>query len=486
MTNQHSIRKNYILNLLLRVTRVIIPLITFPYISRILHPEGLGRVSFAESFVSYLTMIAQFGVPMYGIRACARVRDNRTKLSRTVHELVAINIAMSILSYAVLLVCVLIVPRVRSDWQLFAVFSINIIMRSIGMDWLYEGLEQYSYITIRTLILRLISVALVFILVRRPEHVLLYATTIVVSTAGPEIINIVHSRKYISYSPMGGYNIRKHIRAVFSFFLMAGVTAIYTSLDKVMLGFLAGDAAVGFYSVAIKIKNVLYMCITALVAVLLPRSSYYVEKKMLEVHRKLSNIALNYVFIVSFSLALFFFLYAKETVLFLSGRDYLPAVVPMRFVMAGVAIIGVTNVFTMQILIPLGREKHVLIANAIGAIIDVIVTALMIPLFGVTGAAVGTFVAEIGVFLTVLHYGSVFVSFRKMELFKTLGALLLAGIVGWLFRSCDLPLFWKLLSAGILYFGSFVIALFILREDLMVDATRTIVRRIQKKQGGPV
>ena len=404
-----SIKKNFILNLLLRVTRVTIPLITFPYVSRILQPEGLGRVTFAESFIAYLILIAQLGVPTYGIRACARVRDDREKLSRTVHELVAINLLMSLLAYAILIICMMKVPRIGNDREIFVIFSINIVMGAVGMDWMYEGLEQYSYITVRTLTLRLVSVILIFLLIHRPEQAPLYAGIVVFSVSGPQLVNLIHARKYIALRPVGRYHLSPHMKAALIFFLMAGITAVYTSLDKVMLGFIAGDAPVGYYSVAVKVKNVLFLCISALAAVLLPRSSYYVGTGRMEAQRKLSNKALNYVFIVSLSLALFFFLYTEESVLFLSGKNYVPAVLPMKIIMPGVGLIGLTNVFTTQVLIPIGKEKQVLSANVAGAVIDVLLNLMdrckAINLFGFHQDAMNLFLSGGGKMDAYIHHG---------------------------------------------------------------------------------
>ena len=479
---QVSIRKNFILNLLLRVTRVIIPLITFPYVSRILQPEGLGRVTFAESFTAYLLLIAQLGIPTYGIRACARARDDREKLSRTVHELVAINLMMSLLAYAILIICIMKVPRIGNDWEIFAVFSINIVMGAVGMDWMYEGLEQYSYITVRTLTLRLISVILIFLLIRSPAQAPLYAGIVVFSVSGPQLVNLVYARKYITFRPVGGYRLSPHVKAVFIFFLMAGVTAVYTSLDKVMLGFLAGDTQVGYYSVAVKVKNVLFLCISALVAVLLPRASYYVGKGRLEAQRMLSNKALNYAFIVSLSLALFFFLYAEEAVLFLSGKDYLPAVLPMKVIMPGVGLIGITNVFSTQVLIPIGKEKQVLSANVAGAVIDVLLNLLLIPRYGAAGAAAGTLAAEIIVFCTLLHYGRRYVDLRSVEYRKIIPALLLAGFAGWVFRMTGMNVFLKLAAAAVLFFGVYGVVLIVTREKLTMEVAGMIRNRFSRRK----
>ena len=144
-----SLKKNFIMNAILTMSQFIFPLISFPYVSRILLPEGTGKVSFAISVISYFAMFAQLGIPTYGIRACAKVRDEKTELTKTVQELVIINLGMSLIAYVALCGSVVLVPRLQQDKILFLIISTTILFNAIGMEWLYKALEQYSYITVR-------------------------------------------------------------------------------------------------------------------------------------------------------------------------------------------------------------------------------------------------------------------------------------------------------------------------------------------------
>ena len=147
------------MNALLTVSSFIFPVITFPYVSRVLGPEGYGRVGFATSLITYFSMFAKLGIPTYGIRACAQVRDDREKLSRTVQELLVINLVMSAITYAAFLVCVFFVPALADDRTLYLVMSVTILLGAIEMEWLYKGLERYTYITVRSLLFKLIALA---------------------------------------------------------------------------------------------------------------------------------------------------------------------------------------------------------------------------------------------------------------------------------------------------------------------------------------
>ena len=171
---QKSVKMNFVMNIILTMSNFIFPLITFPYVSRVLLPDGTGRVSFATSLVSYFAMFAQLGIPTYGIRACAKVRDDRKELTRTAQELLIINVVMSIISYAILFVALFTIPRLREDRTLYLVLSLTIILTSIGMEWLYKALEQYKYITIRSIIFKFVALIAMFALVHSKSDYVIY------------------------------------------------------------------------------------------------------------------------------------------------------------------------------------------------------------------------------------------------------------------------------------------------------------------------
>ena len=199
MNKKKSIKLNFVMNALLNMSSFIFPLITFPYVSRILLPEGTGRVNFATSFIAYFTMFAQLGIPTYGIRACATVRDNKKALSKTAHELLFINIVMSIISYVFLFVALFTVPKLREDRFLYIIVSSTIFLSAIGMEWLYKALEQYTYITIRSLIFKVIALIGMFMLVKTKSDYVIYGGITIFAASASNICNFINAHKYISF-----------------------------------------------------------------------------------------------------------------------------------------------------------------------------------------------------------------------------------------------------------------------------------------------
>ena len=314
-----SLKQNFIMNAILTVSSFIFPLVTFPYVSRILQPIGIGKVSFASSLISYFSMFAQLGIPTYGIRACAVVQDDREELTRTAHELLVINLIMTVISYGGFALALLFIPRLQEEKTLYMIISLSILFTSIGMEWFYKALEQYTYITVRSIIFKMIALSAMFLMVHRQSDYITYGGITIFAASASNILNFINIHKYMDIRFVGGYCFRRHVKPVSVFFAMACATTIYTHLDTVMLGFMVTDADVGYYNAAVKIKLVLVGIVTSLGTVLLPRTSYYIRQGLMEDFRRITNKAVNFVVLLASPLVLYFILFAKEGIYFLSG-----------------------------------------------------------------------------------------------------------------------------------------------------------------------
>ncbi len=470
------------MNGILTMSSFLFPLITFPYVSRILLPIGTGKVSFATSLISYFSMVAQLGIPMYGIRACAKVRDNREALTRTAHELLAINLVMDVISYAVLFLALYFVPQLREESTLYVIVSFTIILTSIGMEWLYKALEQYTYITARSVVFKLIALVAMFLLIHRQEDYVIYGGITIFAASASNILNFINAHKYIDLKPVGHYQIKRHLKPVGVFFAMACATTIYTHLDIVMLGFMTSDEEVGYYNAAVKIKRILVSIITSLGVVLLPRASYYVQKGMVEEFMRITQKALHFVFVSSVPLLLYFMLFAQQGIYFLAGPAYTGSVLPMMLVMPTLLLIGITNILGIQILVPLGREKVVLYSEIAGAIVNVIFNALLIPRMASSGAAIGTVVAEISVFAVqyIALRRNVEGSFRSIPYWK-IGVGLIIGIPTsyWVTRT-GLGNFVTLVISACLFFGIYGVVLIVTKETLTCEIFNQLTKKAKK------
>lgn len=466
-----SLKINFIMNVMLTMSSLIFQLITFPYASRILSPAGIGKVSFAVSLISYFSMFAQLGIPTYGIRACARVRDNQEELARTVQELLIINLITCGISYLLLFAVLAAVPRFAAERQLYLIVSMTIFFQGIGMEWLYKSLEEYTYITIRSVLFKAAALIAMFLFVRRESDYVLYGGISILASSASNILNFFHARRYLRLKPAGGYCFRRHLKAVVIFFAMSCATVIYTNLDTVMLGFMKTDQDVGYYDAAIKIKTILVSIVTSLGTVLLPRCSYYVENGRMDAFMQVSRRALNFVILLAAPLSLYFILFAKVGIYFLSGEAYAGSILPMQLIMPTVLLIGITNILGIQILIPIGKEKIVLYSEIAGAVTDLGVNAVLIPRFASAGAAIGTTAAEMVVLMVQMlamkdKIGSLF---QEIHYRKILAAMVLGTFASlWSLKVTEKS-FFILLISGSLFFGVYGIVLLAAGEPLLLQ-----------------
>lgn len=484
MYRTKSLQFNFLMNSILTLSSIIFPLITFPYVSRILLPEGVGKVSLATSVVSYFSLIAQLGIPTYGIRVCAKVRDNKEELVSCTQELLIINIIMSVISYIGYFSMVFLIDKLANEKCLYIVMSTTILLNSIGIEWLYKGLEQYTYITIRSIAFKILALIALFLFVHQRSDYVLYGAISVLAASLSNVLNFINARKYIFQRSYRKLQFRRHLNAILIFFAMSCATTIYTHLDTIMIGFMNTDADVGYYNSAIKIKQFLVSIVTSLGAVLLPRSSYYIETNQLDNFKKVSQKALRFVFVVGIPMTIYFILFAKPCIYLLSGEAFTKSILPMQILMPTVLFIGLSNLLGMQMLVPLGKEIHILYSEVLGAVTDFIINIILIPQYSSAGAAVGTLIAEFVVLLYqyIILQDIVGKMFRGISYGKLIIAAILSAVISMSILQFEFNYFFTLcISAGlfgIIYFSILILS----KEKFVLEILNEVAIKIHTKE----
>lgn len=462
------------------------PLFSLDYIPVCVKNSASGRnrkSRFCDGRCDVFAMFAQLGIPTYGIRLCAKVRDNKEELTRAVHELLFINLFMSAIVYAVFFISLAVVPKFREEHTLLLIIGATILLNALGVEWLYKALEQYTYITVRSLIFKVVALISTFMLVRDPGDCLQYGFLTILATSASNVLNFINLRKYIYLKPIGGYHIRRHIKMILVFFSMSVATTIYTNLDNVMLGFMKDKVEVGYYSAAVKIKSIMVSVVTSASTVLLPRASYYVDKGMMDEFSRILKKTMHFIFLVAIPFSIYFMIYAKEGIFFLSGKAYAGAIIPMQIIMPTLTLIGISNVTGIQMMVPLGREKQVLYSEIAGAIVDLVLNTIFIPIYGAAGAALGTLVAE----AVVLGWQCVAIRDLKMGIFQKLpyGKILIAVGLGsaasfWV-KLLGVGIFPTLVISAVCFFGVYGIVMTVLKDALILELGRQLAGKLRRK-----
>ncbi len=410
-----SLKKNAALNMTKTVMSLVFPLITFPYSSRVLGPVYIGKVNFAQSIVSYFALVAALGISTYAVRESAKLRDDRKNLSVFVKEVFSLNMISTLVAYTIFAFALATVPAFGSYRVLLCVCSASILFATLGMDWLYTGLEEFKYIAVRSIAFQFISLILLFVFVRSKDDYLKYAGISVVSSVGSNVCNFIHARLFVDLK-VKALSLKKHLKPVFTLFAMSAAVSMYTVLDTTMLGFIKGDEAVGIYTAATKINRTVVMMITAATAVLLPRLSYYADKDRTEFFR-LANKAVQFVVMFSVPCAAGLFMLAEPAVLLFSGGQFLPAVPVMKIMNAVIVFISLGCLMGGNVLISAGKEKSSLVSTVVGAVSNFSLNLIFIPRYGASGAAIGTVCAEFLVTTTQFVLGRKILDWKN--LFRT-------------------------------------------------------------------
>ena len=481
---EKSIKKNAFLNTLKTFLTLFFPLITFPYSSRILGPSILGQVNFAQGIVSYFSLIASLGLHSYAVREIAKNRDDKQKMNAIVRELWTINLVSTVISYVLLFLTVCFVTKLHEYKGLIIICSTLIMFNTFGLNWLYEAFEEYTYITIRSLIFQVISVILLFTIVRSSEDYLQYAAVNIISNVGANILNLFHARKFISLKKNDSekLQIKRHLKPVFILFASAIAATFFSSLDTTMLGFLSSDEQVGFYSAGAKIVRMVKNLFPAVTAVMIPRIAYYLskddEKSILELEKKAFN------FLICFALPISagFLLLMKPLVLLLCGEHYVNAILVSK-IMSPFIICSAISTFTCSLLVVYGMERYTIHRMAITAVVDFVLNFILIPKYGANGAAVATLIAEI--LFVVIDCAFLRKYLAKIQMVKSIIQFSIALIIMCVCVYFSRNLFENLVlqlvtgfTAGVISYGGVLVAM---RNQYVLELFSTIIGTVRGK-----
>lgn len=398
-----SIKNNTIYNAIKTFSTIIFPLITFPYISRVLLVENIGKINFGLSFVSYFSLIASLGVGVYAIRECSKVRDDRIKLSELSSQIYSLNLSTMIFSYTLLFLFLVFYDKVKNYRTLIFIQSFSILFSVLGTDWINTAMEDFKYITIRTIVFQVISLTLMFIFVRRPEDYIKYAIISVVSSSGHCISNIFYRQRYCDISLVKNINFKKHFIPIMYLFVMLLAQTIFNNVDMSMLGIMKGDYSVGIYSTAHKICNVISQIVSSILWVVIPRISYYFSKNNFEEINKLLRKILGFNITLGLPCTVGVVLLSKDIIQLVAGKQFLPASGVLRILMIAFFISLFGGSFLGNIvLLSMNREKYYMIVCITCAFANAILNFNFIQRLDYIGAALTTVICSFLILVLLL------------------------------------------------------------------------------------
>lgn len=466
-----SITFNFAMNVLLSASNLLFSLLTFPYLNRVLLAEGMGRVAFAQSVMDYVAAFALLGIPYYGIKVCVEVRDNPIELAKRVKELQVLGSFFSCFAVLGLLLLVLLFPQLADYRTELLILSFTIPLKTMGAEHYFRATEQFSYITVRSILIRLTSVLAIFLFVKNRQDLSIYLVISVFLNAGSNLFNYVYVRKELGLRGLHKLELKRHLQPIWTFFLINIGWLMYANTDVIMLGYLVGDQEVGYYNASVHIKTLLVIVLNALLQVVLPRMIQAFQKQSEEVAKRFVQQVSSICLLMSVYVIGYVSFSADAVMLFLAGKAFEPAVPVLQWTIWEFFPLA-CSIVLYNVLVATSRERHYYRSNFIGLAVNVLLNTVLISRFQALGAGMATVAGSTVVFVALLHQmplewkgywnwknASKIIVMGLFSVFVLWGLSLLVPPVS--------PLLF-LLVTGLSYSGSYFIVGWLLKEDMVM------------------
>lgn len=392
-----EVKKNFLYNVVYQILILLIPLVTVPYISRVLGSSGIGIYSYTYSIVYYFMMFAMLGLNNYGNRSIAKVRDDEVKLSKTFKEIYCMQIITSI-SMIILYFLYLVVFNVKYK-EIALIQSIYVISCLFDINWFFFGIEKFKLTVTRNTLIKILSLICIILFVKNKNDVWVYTLIVSGSVLLSQLFLWPFVKKYISNVNIKFESVLQHFKPCIKLFLPVIAVAIYKVMDKTMIGWFSNVSEVGFYENAEKIINVPNAIIAALGTVMLPRMSNLYAKNRDEESKRVIDKSIKLMMFLAFAMTFGLICISKNFSLIFFGQGFEKSGIIIILLSITILFLSWGNVIRTQYLIPKEYDKIYIESAFLGAIVNLILNLIFIPKYQSIGACIGTIFAELSVML---------------------------------------------------------------------------------------
>ena len=478
-----SIKKNFIYNFAYQVLVIILPLITTPYISRVIGPEGIGIQSYTYSIANYFVLFAILGISNHGNRSIAMVRDNDEKLNRTFSSIYLVQFIMSIIMIILYLLYSIFV--VNDNRIIFIIQSIYIVSLLLDINWFFFGMEEFKLTVVRNIIIKIASALSIFIFVKKSNDLYLYSLILALGNLISQIVLWVYLKRYVKFVKVTKEEILTQIKPILILFIPVISISIYKIMDKIMLGSMSNMIEVGYFENSEKIMNIPLGFITALGTVMLPKMSNLYANGNESEGKKYIGLSLDFIMFISFGSMFGLIGVSPVLVPIFLGDKFINCINIVSMISVTIIFLAWANVIRTQFLIPRKKDKIYIVSTGIGAVVNLLINFLLIKKYGAIGATIGTIFAE----ATVCVYQSIMVRkelnikvYIKRSIFyiipgsimcivirlleKLLGQSIITGII-------------QIIVGGSLYIILCVIYMIVLKNEIVINNIKSLLKSLR-------
>lgn len=392
--SQSAIKRNFAYKSILTISTYVVGIVIYPYISRVFGVERLGLVNFVDNTINYFLLFASMGIGMLGVREIATVKDDKNRCSKVFSNILGLNILFTCATLIIYFILITIIPKLNQYSELFYIGCAKIIFTGFLIEWFYTGIENFKYITIRSVIIKLLYVILVFLFVRAPGDYILYFIFTVGVVVINAIINLLYVKRYIDVRFKELCSLR-YLKDNIRLGVYAIMTSMYLTFNVMYLGLVSDNIQVGYYTTAFKLYQVILGFFTAFTSVMLPRMSALLSEGNDKLFQNLIERSLSAVATLAIPLIMYSVVMSPQIIYVLSGPGYDGAILPMRIIMPAVLCVGIAQVLAIQILMPTKKDNVLLLASILGAVVSVCVNVFVVPTLLSVGSAIVMLSAEI-------------------------------------------------------------------------------------------
>lgn len=463
-----SLKKNIFYNSIRVGSNLVFPLVTFPYVTRILGPDSLGLFNYVNAIVAYFMLFACLGFPLYGTREVAQAKGNPQELQSVTNAIFTPSALSCLAVYVVYFVTSLFLAKNGDEFWIYTVLGFSILLSCISFDWFYQGVEDFKFITIRSLAIKIVSIACLFVFVKSKEDILYYAILTVAGTCGNNIWNLIWINKYVRLK----FSLRdcwKHTKGAMMFFLGGIIVSLYTNLNGVMVGALSTMASVAFFTTGNKIVNLAMTVLGSVTSSIMPRMAYLLKNGDEEQALSLQRKTLNLLYYLSVPMTVGMIVLAHPLIMIFGGSEFKPAVVVMQILSPLLVIITLSQFLANQILVPLHLEKYNNYCVLGGAIVNLGLNFFLIPKYAEVGVALAVLASETIVTAMFFFYAAKHMKLNFWDFIPgkcLISSFLMGGVLYLLFDE-DKSLAWIAVFSllGVAIYG---LSLFALRDKFFM------------------
>ena len=473
-----GVKRNFVYSTILTCSGYVFSFITYPYVSRVLGVENIGICNFVTSIVQYFLLFSTMGIASVGTREIAKCNGDNERLSQCFSSLFWINMIATAIVAVVYVICIFYIPKLYPYRKLLYIGLLQIVMTPFLVEWFFKGIENFKYITLRSLAVKIVYVVSVFLFVQGPGDYDLYFFLSCAMMVANAVFNWWYKRKFVTLK-FRNIEFRPYLKGFFVLGIYMLLTSMYTTFNTAYLGIVGGNIEVGYYSTAMKLQSIILAIYTAFTGVMIPRMSALIGQGNKSEVSRLIYKSFDFLFVFSIPLVMYTMIFAPQIIRILSGSGYENAVTPMRIVMPLIFIIGIEQILVLQILMPFKEDKAILVNSIIGALIGVISNLIIVPIFKANGSAVVSLLSDFSVLLSAYYFVSKRYG-RVIPFLSLLKNILLMLPICWIMYliSIGLPLLASICcSAIVLVLYCWFIQCYVLHDELFLSLLSKYKRR---------